>query len=1457
MAIIKTREVGVTAKGTTLSNAEIDNNFINLNEDIATRVPSSEKGTANGVATLDGAGKVPATQLPSYVDDVLEYANLASLPNPGETGKIYVALDTNKTYRWGGSSYTAIASGSVDSVANKTGVVTLNSADVGLANVDNTSDANKPVSTATQTALNTKQAALGYTPVNKAGDTITGDLLNSAAYSAPNNASGAGTKLVIRGSTGTGAAGDAGGNGYIEILGGGATTPWTGGFIGALARARRGGVVVQAGIAQGDADNTYVNGSALEMYAGNGTNNGTTAGWGGRVVLQAGQTTRTDGSISSGGGVTFNEGRPTQSGSFSMSGGALSFGNNFESSQAGGINTYPGTLTEGGETNITAGGYSTGSAQSYTTNSGGLIRLSGATATTGGDITFYPGTVYEGIVGRVNGTVKINNSIVLHAGNYSSYAQPLLVSGTTIKTINGTSVLGSGNIVISADSSDKLPLTGGSLTGDVSLPLNTLTSYAVQTEQVNTFGLSISNSVYLGSAWELYYNSATENLELYHYNYTTAAQNLRINGNVALHAGNYSEYAQPLLVSGTNIKTINGTSVLGSGDIEISGGLTSFNTRTGDVTLGSGDVTDALGFTPLSNATSYLPLTGGSLTGAIIIGGSVAAPADSTATALSYGRLQGYGHIHINADTDQSTSEFVYITAGYATASSSSANGLAVGNTTLTWKDNAVLHAGNYGSYALPLSGGTTSSFTMGVRVASSSYGGNTTGMSGHSFPAEIRANAAKPTLTWHYENVATRHIALDADGALNVYNPGESGGAVFKVGGNTALHAGNYTDYAATANHDHLSIQYFDAPGSAGSYVWVRASMGGFNSGGETVRFSVARSINDNNNSPYGGPSADFTVHSREWHNGQESATCYYTEHGAGSGAGGLYISHAGPRDLAGGGYWFYMRLEGGIRYIIRKYNNTGGIGSFNTTAESDPGSVTAMNYGFNLLGNSSEFWASGGNKVLHAGNYGSYALPLSGGTLSGALTINANEGVSAIYDGSDGQTWLRGWGIESNRANVYYRPTTNNSQTLRIGYGEGANNWGLVQIDASSFTRSGNAIIDSSNYSSYALPLSGGTLSGSIVNNQDGGVIIESNSSEYNNWLWKESAKQWGLFWFNRNTQSGQTIGTYSTIGAELFFMGGAENGISMPTGWTGYQSGSYITAMISNYTGYIYSASTVYAAGSMLVGGNTVLHAGNYTSYSPSLTGGGASGTWGISISGNAATASTVNNTYESGTGGNLLYATVGSDDFVRIRAGSDSYNTGWLEIATADDGNEPIYVRQYTGVFASVTRTLTLLDASGNTTFPGNVQMNGSSQVLHAGNYSSYALPLIGGTINGNVTINGVLSATSKSFLIPHPTKPGMKLRYGSLEGPENGVYIRGKLRGNNKIQLPDYWTKLVEADSITVTLTPVSKHQKLYVEDISDNTVTVGNDELFADEINCFFVVYGERVDIDKLVVESE
>lgn len=74
-------------------------------------IPATAKGSAGGVAELDSGGKVPSAQLPSYVDDVLEYSTAGAFPATGETGKIYVATDTNLTYRWTGSGYIEIAGG--------------------------------------------------------------------------------------------------------------------------------------------------------------------------------------------------------------------------------------------------------------------------------------------------------------------------------------------------------------------------------------------------------------------------------------------------------------------------------------------------------------------------------------------------------------------------------------------------------------------------------------------------------------------------------------------------------------------------------------------------------------------------------------------------------------------------------------------------------------------------------------------------------------------------------------------------------------------------------------------------------------------------------------------------------------------------------------------------------------------------------------------------------------------------------------------------------------------------------------------------------------------------------------------------------------------------------------------------------------------------------------------------
>jgi hypothetical protein len=93
---------------------------------------------------------------------------------------------------------------------------------------------------------------------------------------------------------------------------------------------------------------------------------------------------------------------------------------------------------------------------------------------------------------------------------------------------------------------------------------------------------------------------------------------------------------------------------------------------------------------------------------------------------------------------------------------------------------------------------------------------------------------------------------------------------------------------------------------------------------------------------------------------------------------------------------------------------------------------------------------------------------------------------------------------------------------------------------------------------------------------------------------------------------------------------------------------------------------------------------------------------------------------------------------------------------------------------------------------------------------------------------------------------------MKLRYGSLEGPENGVYVRGRTN-LNKISLPDYWIGLVDENTITVNLTPIGNCYGLRVEKVENNSVFVKS--YWWSKIDCFYTVYAERKDVVKLKVE--
>lgn len=129
----------------------------------------------------------------------------------------------------------------------------------------------------------------------------------------------------------------------------------------------------------------------------------------------------------------------------------------------------------------------------------------------------------------------------------------------------------------------------------------------------------------------------------------------------------------------------------------------------------------------------------------------------------------------------------------------------------------------------------------------------------------------------------------------------------------------------------------------------------------------------------------------------------------------------------------------------------------------------------------------------------------------------------------------------------------------------------------------------------------------------------------------------------------------------------------------------------------------------------------------------------------------------------------------------------------------------------------------------------------------------------GQFGGNVTapnfignVNGTLNGT-KTFDIPHPTKEGWRLRHVCLEGPTADVYIRGRITNKNRIELPEYWLGLVDPRTITVSLTPIGAHQDVVIKRISDNEVHL--QAKGGMPIDCFYHIYGERRDSDKLIPE--
>ena len=133
-------------------------------------------------------------------------------------------------------------------------------------------------------------------------------------------------------------------------------------------------------------------------------------------------------------------------------------------------------------------------------------------------------------------------------------------------------------------------------------------------------------------------------------------------------------------------------------------------------------------------------------------------------------------------------------------------------------------------------------------------------------------------------------------------------------------------------------------------------------------------------------------------------------------------------------------------------------------------------------------------------------------------------------------------------------------------------------------------------------------------------------------------------------------------------------------------------------------------------------------------------------------------------------------------------------------------------------------------------------------------ATYDVQVDGGIYaSGEITSGIHTLSVKKDFDIPHPTKEGWRLTHACLEGPEAAVYVRGRVKNQTEIHLPEYWTKLVDENSIIVSLTSIGSHQDVIIKRIGDNKIYLQSKGGMP--IDCFYHIFGERIDTEKLIPE--
>ena len=1421
---------GATAISLTLANSGVTaGTYTKTTVDAKGRVTSGSTLSASDIPALDASkittGVFDAARLPSYVDDVLEYANLAGFPASGETGKIYVALDTNKTYRWSGSAYVYITSGAVDSVAGKTGVVTLTSNDVGLGSVENKSSATIR-GEITSTNVTT---ALGFTPYNATNPS--GYTNNTGTVT---SVSGTGTVsgLTLTGSVTTNGSLTLGGTLSLtsaNVTGALGFTPYNAtnpsGYITGITS---GMVTTALGFTPYNATNPagYITSAALGSYLPlsggtltgslglhstsgtngfyNGTGDGASfttynfllRGWNGMAFQNPTSGGTYPNSIT--GYLDFREGIINMKGGFRVNGSTVLYGDNY--------NLYAPTLAGGGASgtwNISISGNAATSTISNTTKGVGLtdpgIGAGGLWVTSASGLNIARnGTSYLGLDaanynsysptltgGNASGTWGIN--ITGNAGTATKVTRKevagYLWDGTNL-SIYWTKigrVSGDASMMVSIYGSTDSNYSGAQLAlatfksfsgGSVSAQLDSLTANSLNAN------IAIDNSgdcwIYVSASWSSFVRYSIDE----QYNCTI-----------------YSSPTQ-------QITTPANSKVLGPGQ---------------GVRATSGNVTGASVYNT------------GSIVGDLTVRGSVSIASN---TALHAGNYNSYSPTLTG--TGASGTWGINITGNAATATSAT------------------------DSTKLPLTGGTITGPTY------ISTGGNypLQLISTQRYMLQIRNsnNSVNSGYGWWFATDTNFNFAMHADGLGDVLTLTRSG--ALTLNGNTALHAGNYNSYSPTLTGGNASGTW--GISITGNAATATSATGANQLNSDTSSKASALQYWQLYGNSTLNPNGDWHWAIRMSHG--DADTYYSATLAIPFGSDSLYFRR---KTNGTNQSWISVLNSSNYNSYSPTLTGTGASGTWGINVTGTAGSISGFNNPTTAAtANTIAYRDAAGDLTVRelvmnvaVQNFTPSSLVAIYPTTNQAVKVNAT-GARAFLDvptrtGGDASGT---WSITATSANK----TNANAGYARVGYGMAPfYNWGganagagapsdstyTTGIDVGShpsdqaygfqiasnmwnvglWTRTYNSgfsgwvrLLDSSNYSSYALPLSGGNLSGNLTI-----APVSSSWAEGLSFTMPSTSTWGGLRWRRERANSdGNWYVGFTALDSSDDLVFGANNG------------GSQIDNILR-----------LTKAGVVTNNGNQILHAGNYTSYAWERSGSwkpaSLSGTtrqvgigspdggeFALSYSGGQTYAYVDGWFYQNEGQYRVLDTQNYSSYALPLSGGTMSGNLtmngpGSSTSIIFGDSTKRINVEGYWMMFKGHENEGFRWQTAGQdgATYTTRMQltssaltMNGNT-VLHASNYSSYAVPYSGGTLSGTWYFNTSAGATS-----------------GALAGPALQAYSTGNNAAWFSWHKAGHYAVNMGLDSDNVLrIGGWSASANRWQLDMSGNMTVAGNVTAYSDE----------------------